>query len=132
MTASVKATLAMATMTPVARHAMPGFEATQLPARAFGFASSGAYGSGGIAAIAVGGWRRVQVSISGTVVPMATPAVGKSPAGNSAVANSPLHAFAAKPVVKPAALPITTTRHQVTTKDARRGNKGSSPWRFPV
>jgi hypothetical protein len=89
----------------------------------------------------VTGWRQVQAPISGSEVSTAgaTSTLTKMPiARNKANAVPAPYAVPAtnavpvSPAVKPAVLPLGTTLHLVTTQHAGRGNKGSSPWRFPV
>jgi hypothetical protein len=125
------------TMTSAAGFAMSGVEGTRLPVSA----SVTASGSRSAAAVTVGGWRQVQAPISGAEISTAgaMSTVATMPiARNKANALPATHALPAtyairvSPAVKPAALPLGTTLHLVTTKDAGRGNKGSSPWRFPV
>jgi hypothetical protein len=101
------------TMTSAAGFAMFGVESTGLP---------------------VSGWHQVQAPINGSEVTTgATSTLTKMPiARNKANALPATNAVPVSPAVKPAALPLGTTLHLVTTKDAGRGNKGSSPWRFPV
>jgi hypothetical protein len=112
------------TMTPAAGFAMSGVEGTGLPVFA--------YGISGVAAVTIGGWRQVQAPTSGSELStaIATP-IARNKA-NALPATQAVPAVPATPGVKPAALPLVTTLHLVTTKGAGRGNKGSSPWRFPV
>jgi hypothetical protein len=91
-------------MTFAAGSALAGFERNLAAALASGSATV---------------WRQIE-----DFAPVAT---AKSTAANYAQHQ----AIAANPA-KPAARPTHTMLHTVTTKDAGRGNKGSSPWRFPV
>jgi hypothetical protein len=131
------------TMTSAAGFAMSGVEGTRLPVSA----SVTASGSRSAAAVTVGGWRQVQAPISGgeistagamstvATMPIARNKANALPATHAlpaAYALPATYAIRVNPAVKPAALPLGTTLHLVTTKDAGRGNKGSSPWRFPV
>jgi hypothetical protein len=125
------------TMTSAAGFAVSGVECTRLPVSA----SVTASGSRSAAAVTVGGWRQVQtpisrgeVSTAGAMSTVATMPIARNKA-NALPATHALpatYAIRVSPAVKPAALPLGTTLHLVTTKDAGRGNKGSSPWRFPV
>jgi hypothetical protein len=63
---------------------------------------------------------------------VATMPIARNKANAATYAPPATNAVPVSPAVKPAALPLGTTLHLVTTKDAGRGNKGSSPWRFPV
>jgi hypothetical protein len=128
------------TMTSAAGFATSAVEGSVVPVSA--------YGIGHVAAVSVGGWRQVQAQISGsevptagatsttrTLMPIARNKANAVPATNAPLATNALpatNALQVRPAVKPAALPLGTTLHLVTTKDAGRGNKGSSPWRFPV
>jgi hypothetical protein len=97
-----------------------------------GFAMSSVRGTG-----APAGWRHVQAAALAMTVdlPIETYAMAAgaatSPARNPQNQAAPLHAIAALPVVTPV-VPVTTKQQLVATKGAGRGNKGSSPWRFPV
>ena len=105
-----------------------------------GFAMSRVRGAGALA-----GWRHVQAfarCMQSIEFPVPTYALPVGAASDTATRNAPHNpaqplaaqplAIAALPVVKTAAVPVTTKQHLVTTKGAGRGNKGSSPWKFPV
>ena len=96
-----------------------------------GFAMSRVRGIG-----APAGWRHAQapcfaMSIELSVETHAAGAVS-SAARNPQNQAAQLPAIAALPVVTTAAVPATAKQHLVATKGAGRGNKGSSPWRYPV
>jgi hypothetical protein len=93
------------TMTLAVGSAVPGFEGN-LAAAALRIGSASA-------------WRQIE-----NFVPVAT-------AKSTEASYAQHQAIPANPA-KPAARPTHTMLHTVTTKDAGRGNKGSSPWRFPV
>jgi hypothetical protein len=102
-------------MTFAAGSAMPGFE--------------GNFAAAAVASGSAVSWRQVETSVIDSFADMSVETFTPVAVANSAAASYAQHQ--ASPV-KPAALPTHTMRHTVTTKDAGRGNKGSSPWRFPV
>jgi hypothetical protein len=97
---------------------------TKAEAFATGFAAafsvSGLEGSGMTAAAM---WRPTTAAVNA--------AAGNAPAMNTAAMNTAhLQTVAVAQILKPAAL--HTQQYVVTTPDAGRDNKGTSPWGFPV
>ena len=93
-----------------------------VPGFAAAFSASGLEGSGMTAAAM---WRPTTAAIN-------TPAV-KTPAVKTPAVNPVQHqTVALAQNLKPAALHTQIKHYVVTTPDAGRDNKGTSPWGFPV